>query len=320
MKDIPLVQLLKGIISYIPYSYLAYKKAKGDSSHSCSNPRFCYSLWLRILVTLHNYKCLDRLNNIAEFGNSSSFGVGLAALLTGVERYSALEVVKYEMKEKNILMFENLIQLFRNKEDIPDEKEFPSINLKLDSYKFPEEILTERKLIEMLSEERLSLIRTAILNCDHIEKDGIINYYVPWVCSLDEITNSFDFIFSRAVMEHIDHCIDTYNQLYVMLKPEGIMLHDIEYHNHNIGNHWNSHWCYSDFLWKLIKGKRPFITNRLTHSMHERILENMGYKIILNNRTIRDSKIPREKLSRKFENISDTDFVTYGGCLLIKKL
>ena len=316
-KDIPFNHVLKGIVSYIPFANQIYRRVKGDSCHSCSNPRFCYSLWLRILVTLYNNKLHNQLNNIAEIGNSSSIGVGLVALLTGVKSYSALEVVKYQLTQKSLNMFEDLIRLFRNRENIPDNNEFPRINIQLDSYKFPKRILTEKKLSVLLSENRLNQIRKAILN---YEKNSIINYYVPWEYSLNNIRGSFDLVFSRAVMEHIADYPATYSKLKTCLKPRGFMLHDIEYHNHGIGTHWNSHWCYSNLLWELIKGKRFFIINRSTHSMHLDTLKNLGFQLLSDQRKINKSSINRNCLAKRFKSISDVDMNSYGGWVLaIKK-
>ncbi|MCD4747640.1 MAG: methyltransferase domain-containing protein [Bacteroidales bacterium] len=315
--DIPFKHLFRGIVSFLPFANQIYGKIKGDSSHSCSNPRFCYSLWLRILVTLNNNKLDYRLDNIAEIGNSSSIGVGLVALLTGVKSYSALEVVKYQLSQKSLNMCEELIKLFRNREDIPDDNEFSNINIQLDSYKFPTRILTEKKLSVLLSENRLNQIRKAILN---YEKNSIINYYVPWEYSLNNIRGSFDLVFSRAVMEHIADYPETYRKLKTCLKPRGFMLHDIEYHNHGIGTHWNSHWCYSNLLWELIKGKRSFIINRSTHSMHLDILKNLGFQLLSDQRKINKSSINRNCLAKRFKSILDIDMNSYGGWILaIKK-
>jgi len=315
-KDLPYKQLVRGIVSFLPFVSQMYSKIKTNSTYSCSNPRFCYSLWLRILVTLYNHNLHNKFSRLAEIGNASSIGVGLAALLTGVKNYSALEVVKYQLTQKSLNMLEELVELFVNREDIPDDSEFPRINIKLNSYKFPRDILTEKKLAFYLSDIRLDQIRKALMN---LENNDLINYIVPWESEINKMNSTIDFVFSRAVMEHIAEYYDTYDKLKLCLRPGGFMLHDIEYHNHGIGSFWNSHWGYSSMLWKLIKGKRTFITNRSTHSMHLDSLNNLGFQILSEQRIINKSGINRKCLAKKFISISEFDINTYGGWILASK-
>src|SRR5215813_2064256 len=55
--------------------------------------RYCYSVWLRHLL----HASANRLNvdpvHVAELGPGLSLGIGLAAILSGVERYYAFDVV-----------------------------------------------------------------------------------------------------------------------------------------------------------------------------------------------------------------------------------
>ena len=50
-----------------------------------------------------------------------SLGIGLAALLSGVERYIALDVIQYASDAQNLRIFEGLIALFKDRAPIPDE-------------------------------------------------------------------------------------------------------------------------------------------------------------------------------------------------------
>jgi hypothetical protein len=318
-KEIPIKQLVFGVISFVPFANKLYKRVIGESSYSNSNSRFCYSMWLRILVTMHESKLETRLTNIAEIGNSSSLGVGLAALLTGVETYTSLEVIKSGNIVKNLKMFEELIKLFRAKEDIPDDKVFSRINLQLADYKFPTNILTDKRMSVLLSEERLNNIRNSIQNIGQNNNTDIISAYIPWELSINHLVESMDLIISRAVMEHIDDYEDIYYKLNLCLKANGIMLHDVEYHHHGIGRHWNSHWEYSSFIWNLIKGKRLFITNRTTHSMQCESLKRTGFQILLEKRIIRTTRIQSKCLTKEFRDISDIDLNTYGGWFLVSK-
>jgi hypothetical protein len=64
---------------------------------------------------------------VAELGPGDSLGIGLAALVSGAEKYFALDVVEYTNIERNLKIFDELVTLFKNKEDIPGEQEFPEV-------------------------------------------------------------------------------------------------------------------------------------------------------------------------------------------------
>jgi hypothetical protein len=51
--------------------------------------------------------------SVAEFGPGDSLGVGLAALLSGSNRYSALDVHRDGSTERTLRIFDELVALFR---------------------------------------------------------------------------------------------------------------------------------------------------------------------------------------------------------------
>ena len=150
--DIKLNVILKGMLSYFP-GYNLYELFK-ESKHSSDNPRFCYSFWLRLLKYIHSYEC--DLSRIAEVGPGNTTGVGLMALLTGSTEYCAFEVNKKYNSHRNIQILENLVTLLKARSPIPDEKEFPQINILIDDYSFPSDILTDAILDFTLSKNKLA--------------------------------------------------------------------------------------------------------------------------------------------------------------------
>ena len=79
---------------------------------------------------------------MVELGPGDSLGIGLAALLSGVERYIALDVIQYASDAQNLRIFEELIALFKDRAPIPDEAEFPLVRPLLPSYAFPADLVT----------------------------------------------------------------------------------------------------------------------------------------------------------------------------------
>ena len=83
---------------------------------------------------------------VAELGPGDSIGIGLAALLSGAERYFALDLVRYSGLEKNLEIFDELVSLFAAQAPIPGEQEFPFLYPKLDCYDFPHALVARERL------------------------------------------------------------------------------------------------------------------------------------------------------------------------------
>jgi len=294
-------QLIKGMITFIPgtYNILSKKRTRGTES-----ARYCYSVWLRHLVMAHSNGLSTNPKVIAELGPGDSIGIGLAALISGVEKYDAFDIVKYASIRKNIDIYDELVRLFRNKENIPGEGEFPRIEPYLDSYMFPNDILDDNRLNAALDNHRLELIRQSIMD---INKSGsIIQYKVPWYDSNVVEEKSIDMIFSQAVLEHVDKPNLVYEKMYSWLKPNGFMSHVIDFKSHGNANEWNGHWTYPDIR-ASIKGKRPYLINRLSHSQHVKLINETGFKVVCDATTQLPSRITRNNLAARFRNMKQDD-------------
>ena len=98
-------------------------------------------------------------NTIAELGPGDSIGTGLAGLLSGSEKYYALDVIEYTDIKKNISIFDELVSLFANHSTLPDDNEFPRAVPRLDSYNFPSEIFVNNDLEKFLDKSRIKSLR-----------------------------------------------------------------------------------------------------------------------------------------------------------------
>ena len=58
-------------------------------------------------------------------------------MLTGVERYFAFDVVAHANTPRNLAIFDGLVELFRERADIPDASEYPRVGPTLNDYRFP---------------------------------------------------------------------------------------------------------------------------------------------------------------------------------------
>ena len=118
-------QILFGIGSYIPGVYNRFSGGTGGTDSA----EYCYSLWLRHLVMAYKHGLLNKLPNVvAEVGPGDSLGVGLAALISGSNKYYAFDIVEYLNNTRNLEIFDQLVDLFKHRQILPTEDEFPCDN------------------------------------------------------------------------------------------------------------------------------------------------------------------------------------------------
>lgn len=301
-----LKQLAYGVATFLPG--VSQLRAKGTGG--TDSARYCYSVWLRHLVMAKKNGLDTYPKIVAELGPGDSIGIGLAALISGCDEYFAFDVVEHASIETNLAIFDELVRLFENKTPIPGDDEWPRVKPRLEDYGFPSDILDDDRLHEALEASRLERIRNSIR--DFRREDSVISYKVPWYDADVIKEGSIDLIYSQAVLEHVDDLKNTYGAMYSWLKPSGYLSHTIDFKCHGTADEWNGHWLYSDFLWKMIRGKRPYLLNREPHSTHIRLLGSEGFRIVCDDRSTLESKYTTDQLAARFRSISQEELVTSG--------
>ena len=308
-------ELLIGVFSFIPGVSKLVSKGTGGTDSA----RYCYSVWLRHIVMAHKNGLSTTPKIIAELGPGDSLGIGLCAVLCGVRVYYAFDTKSHANSERNKRILEELIMMLNLREAIPDEAEFPFISPSVKEHSFPHHILTDEILNNSLHPDRLAAIHKSL---DDVRSTNLVHitYVVPWHgSSLEDSEEALDMVFSQAVMEHVEQVSATYSALYKWLRPGGFMSHTIDYKSHGYTQDWNGHWAISEFVWKIVKGKRPYMINRLPHSAHIEGMKRAGFQIV--GEMKRNSEpIARHKLSNEFRNLSDDDLHTSGAFIQAVRL
>ncbi len=78
------------------------------------------------------------------------------------------------------------------------------------------------------------------------------------------------------------------------LKDEGWLSHQIDFKSHGTAKSWNGHWLYPDLLWKIIRGRRPYLLNREPYSVHKQLLAQAGFTV-LREKTVAAPTVLRPK-------------------------
>lgn len=282
------------------------------------NSRYCYSVWLRHLVKLNSLENQFLPKSVAELGPGDTIGTGIAALLSGAEEYTALDVQKYWNPAINVRMLDELIILFNNREPIPDDLEFPRVSPKLNDYSFPSSILTNELLRKSLSSERIVDLKNEL---KQINQSGnkMVHSYAPWYNPSIIRKNSIDLILSQSVLQHIDDLKNTYAAMSDWLKSNGVMSHIIDFRSLGFTKSWNGHWTLSDFEWKLVRGGRAYAINREPFSTHLKYLDQFGFSIISKELKILQSEIKLDQLSKSYSSLTQEDITVRGMYVIAKK-
>jgi hypothetical protein len=101
--------------------------------------------------------------------------------------------------------------------------------------------------------------------------------------------------------------------MYAWLSRQGYMSHQIDLSSHGTADEWNGHWAYSDYVWKIIRGRRPYLLNRVPHSGHLDLLEKSGFQVVVDKAAISKSNLTRQDLAKEFKSITDEDLITSGS-------
>lgn len=275
--------------------------------------RYCYSVWLRHLVLAAQHGLNADPKQVAELGPGDSIGVGLAALLSGAERYSAFDVVAYANLERNIRVFDELVAMFRRREPIPEGDDFANVRPRLEDYRFPSGVLDAKRMAKALAPERVFAIRQSLLQND---MGGIIRYCVPWSDSHVLSPRSQDLVFSQAALEHVDKLAEAYQAMARWLRPGGHVSHQIDLKSHGSATTWDGHWRYGDTYWKLLRGRDIWFINRQPLSAHLRLLKESGFELIYTQLATSTPSYQRSALARRFSSMSDEDRQTSGVYVL----
>jgi hypothetical protein len=306
--------LIGGLKSYLPIPS-DYKGTGGTVTGA-----YCYSVWLRHLSLIAKHAHLPRPHVLVEIGPGDSIGIGLAALLTGVDTYYGLDVLEHANVDTNLRVLDELVELFRRRAPIPDDERFPLLYPRLESYDFPHALIDQKLHAERLSSGYLDLIRGVIR--EPSRADGPIRYRCPW--SADSVpAAAADLVLSQVALQDMDNTTerdDLATNIRLMsrwLKPGGVMSHQIDFSCPG-GSPWNHHWAYSNQAWRLIRGRRPYYVNRAALSDYIRLFESSGCEVVgVERRSL--AGLGRSALQPRFAQLPDTDLETPDACVIAVK-
>lgn len=310
-----LMTFMPGVASLPPVRERLRRRAIG--AVETSSARYCYAVWMRHFAMAARHGLDTEFRTVAELGPGASLGIGLAALVSGAERYYAFDVVRHAAAARNRIVFEELVQLFASRAPIPDDAECPHVRPSLERYAFPHAVLGPARLARCLAPERIERIRRSLAEID--APGSMIQYRAPWTDGGIIEDDAVDLVLSQAVFEHIDDLAGAYRTMWRWLRPGGIASHTVDFRSHGWSSRWDGHWGYSELAWKLIRGRDVWSINREPCSTHRRLLAENGLRIVGEQLVCSPATLSRRNLAPRFRHLTEEDRTASGAYFLCVK-
>jgi hypothetical protein len=270
-----------------------------------------YSQFLRHFIIRSKFHVPCYGESVVELGPGSALGFGLAALIAGASSYQTFDVAVHFDVSTNLRIFDELVPLFQKRTPVPHEGEFVRVFPFLDGHSFPA-VLSDW-MADALSPERLARIRRDI----ETEAGEIIRINVGEAGGT--IDRPADWLFSHAVLEHVDDLQGIYAFQERALSSRGVMTHLIDFCSHNLTKVWNGHWALGNFKWKILRGHRIFLINREPLATHLALLERYGMRVEESRLHRRVDGLLKASFSPDFANMSSIDASTHMAFLVCSR-
>jgi hypothetical protein len=296
-------RLLSGLLTFVPGGRALTERATGGAGDAA----YCYWVWLHHLVLARRNGLSGELEAVAELGPGDSLGTGLAALLSGVDRYYAFDIISYADAELNLRILDQLVGLYEERTP-PSQGSRNSGIVRLDE--FPGEEVGEAELRRTLAPERIGALRAAIEEPGSTQDGVWLSYEPDWLGTQAAPHEQPQLLISQAVLEHVDDLAGTYAAMHRWLPEGGLISHEIDFRSHDFAREWNGQWTFSDATWRLIRGRRRYAINREPLSTHLRLIEAAGFRVVYVKRLKKSSTIGRGDLAPRFREMPDEDLTT----------
>lgn len=307
--------MAKGLLTWVPGIQAAFYDR--NAALGTGSAAYCYNVWIKhlALLTANGMKAVP--SSVLELGPGESIGTGVAALLSGAERYVAIDAVPHMRPEANLAVLRELVGLFRERAPRPPGG-FPVIDRYLDERRFPAAALGEAHLERSLAPARVARIEQAVRSLGRSEDDEMIRYST-WSAPHPVAPGSVGLLFSHVVLNHVEDLEGTYANCARWIAPGGWMSHHIDVSCLGTAAEWNGHRAYSELAWKVIKGKRPYFVNREPVDGHVRLIQEAGFDVVRVLRSRIDGGITREQLAPRWQGISDEDLGTRAAFIVARR-
>jgi hypothetical protein len=202
-----------------------------------------------------------------------------------------------------------------------------SVTYLVDSGNYADQSVQNYKLAEQflrINQHSSQFFLTSTSNHNSLEeicKAYSCNYYTSGLVDLRLLkSESVDFIWSQAVLEHIPRSqfVDTMSELRRIIRPDGICSHVVDLKDH-LGGALNN-LRFPEKLWESnFMASSGFYTNRIRYSEMLEIFSQIGFSVeIVNIHSWESIPTPRLKMTSRFRSLSDSELCISGFHVLLR--
>lgn len=307
--------MAKGLATWIPGVHRAFNDLKAGTGTGTAT--YCYGVWIKHLTLLWENGMRTMPSTVVELGPGSSIGTGLAALLSGAERYVGIDAVAHATPDANLQVFRELCGLFEQRAPRP-RPGFPDFDKYLDPSLFPSHVLTPQRLSHALAPARLNRLQHAVTALSSGTPSPAIRYHT-WSGRNGLGEAQVDLVFSHVVMNEIQDLEFVYERCARWCRPGAWMSHHIDFSSLDTTPEWNGHRRYGEISWKLIAGKRPYFVNRETARTHLALMEKNGFEIVNVLRAQRHDGLARDEHAPRWRSRDDEDLTTRTAFVIARR-
>lgn len=270
-------------------------------------------IWLKHLTLLSDLG-MTFPSIVAELSSGDSIAAGIAAILTGVRTYHALDACDFKTVERNAAVVDEVADVLRKgKFDAGGEWQV------FDTSRV-ESVLRSLQVGSAALEtdaSRIAQVREDVLRMR--QDGGSLRYssLKDWDAPADE--RAYDLIFSNKVIEEFTDISGCFKRCANMLKPGGWMSHHIDLSSLRITSRWNGHLAYPPFLWRLVVGRRTRVPNCRLPSEYLEALTEAGFEIVWTARIQHEDGVPPERVSKARRHYPAAD-LKCAGLFVIARL
>lgn len=232
---------------------------------------------------------------VAEIGPGPNKGAGIAALMLGAKQYWSFEHSEQNSsnRQNNVQIATEIYDALQNDywpnnasteevangtEPAPEDTYWgPKLGGDIPfPYYYPSML---QKVDKDTLNDRLEAVLAALEGNNNTE--AAIMSLPAWLdYDQSDQEEKFDFVWSHAVMEHMEDVIDCYCTLTSMMKQGGVQSHQIDHTSHGLADEVNGHYAWTRPFWeKRCATKGDGKINSLPPSFHRAVLTCFGNKI-----------------------------------------
>ena len=274
--------LIKIIISRLPIKYSIWKKIGVFRHGGMDNYKYSKKIFFGHLGDMKKYRKIEN-PTILELGPGDGITSAIYSCVLNSPKIYLVDVKPFA--ENKVDKYLDIIKLLKKEHHIT------------------------------ISSKNINSINSLLQECNAL-------YLTNGLSSFRNIEDSsIDYLFSHSVMEHIklSEIKSLIREMYRVLKPNGVMSHNINYKDH-LENSLNN-LRFSSFLWESeFISKSGFYTNRIPAVEMHKIFKENGFEFYYENYSQwKRLPINRKYINKYFDKYTDEELINCTSSFIAKK-